>query len=754
MKKILIILLTFNCLLLTIHCSARLQGQARIDSLLNELPQQKQDTNKVKVLNDLSFEFRSVSPDEGLKYGTLGLALATKLDWKAGIAYANNCMGINHKNKDDYPMAMACYQAALKIYEQVNDKTSVAMVTGNIANIYFNESKYELALEYMFKVLKIREETGDRKALTNSYSSIAGVYQVQCDYNKALEYYDKCLNIAIETDNKKAMMLVACNVGLLYRDQGDIAKALQSFFKALKLADADGNLLDAATVNGNIGNIYKTLDENEKALNYYNRALDQFEKAGNKSGIARIKNSMGQLYKNQKDFTRALECYFASIKIDESINNRVGVAIALGDVGNVYKFQHNYTMAIDYLQRSLAANKEIGRKRGVANSLIEIGDCFIAIVTDTFRNKTNTSAPAEVFIDNRKPISVIPRGRTAILNSAIDYLSRGLNLSIELNIPDELMEAYGSISRAYKLNGDYEKALNASQHYYEIKDSLYSKENNEKILKIGMKNEYDRQRLSDSLKVAEKEKIASLNLQKQKSYTYMGVAGILLLAGFSFFIVKERGKSENARKQSENLLLNILPEEVATELKTTGTTTAKHFDNVTVIFTDFVNFTQASESMDPQNLIDELHACFKKFDEISEKYNIEKIKTIGDAYLAVAGLPSPYPNHAENIVKAAQEITAFMEDRLGKMGTERTFQVRVGIHSGSVVAGIVGVKKFAYDIWGDTVNTAARMEQNSEAGKINISQTTYELVKDKFSCEYRGEVAAKGKGVMRMYFVG
>ncbi len=157
--------------------------------------------------------------------------------------------------------------------------------------------------------------------------------------------------------------------------------------------------------------------------------------------------------------------------------------------------------------------------------------------------------------------------------------------------------------------------------------------------------------------------------------------------------------------------------------------------------------------MSPQGLIDELHECFKKFDEITSKYNIEKIKTIGDAYLAVCGLPSPDPNHAENVVRAALDINEFMTSRLAKLGSERTFAVRIGIHSGSVVAGIVGVKKFAYDIWGDTVNTAARMEQQGEAGKINISRATYELIKDKFNCGYRGELEVKGKGIMKMYFV-
>ena len=206
------------------------------------------------------------------------------------------------------------------------------------------------------------------------------------------------------------------------------------------------------------------------------------------------------------------------------------------------------------------------------------------------------------------------------------------------------------------------------------------------------------------------------------------------------------------KKRSEDLLLNILPGEVATELKDTGTSAARHFDNVTVLFTDFVDFTQAGERMSPQALIDELHTCFKAFDDITTKHNVEKIKTIGDAYLAVAGLPTADPQHAAHVVKAAIDINTFMQDRLAKLGNS-TFEIRIGIHSGPVVAGIVGVKKFAYDIWGDTVNTAARMEQNSDGGKINISATTYELVKDKFSCEYRGEIDAKGKGMLKMYYI-
>lgn len=206
------------------------------------------------------------------------------------------------------------------------------------------------------------------------------------------------------------------------------------------------------------------------------------------------------------------------------------------------------------------------------------------------------------------------------------------------------------------------------------------------------------------------------------------------------------------KQKSDDLLRNILPEEVANELKDKGTSAARYFDHVSVIFTDFVDFTKAGERFTPQQLVDELHTCFRAFDDIISKYHIEKIKTIGDAYLAVSGLPAADADHAVKTVRAAIEIKQFMNERKQRLG-DHTFDIRIGIHSGAVVAGIVGVKKFAYDIWGDTVNTAARMEQSGVANTINISQTTYDLVKHRFECTYRGEIAAKNKGDMNMYFV-
>jgi class 3 adenylate cyclase len=207
--------------------------------------------------------------------------------------------------------------------------------------------------------------------------------------------------------------------------------------------------------------------------------------------------------------------------------------------------------------------------------------------------------------------------------------------------------------------------------------------------------------------------------------------------------------------RSEALLLNILPKEIAGELKTYGRAEAKHFDQVTVMFTDFKNFTGISEKLSPTELVAEIDTLFRAFDRIISRHPIEKIKTIGDSYMCAGGLPVPNNTHAFDVVNASLEILHFMQQHLQERKKEgwEPFEIRIGVHTGPVVAGIVGEKKFAYDIWGDTVNLASRMETSGEAGKINISYSTYELIKDKFNCTYRGKINAKSKGETDMYFV-
>jgi class 3 adenylate cyclase len=255
--------------------------------------------------------------------------------------------------------------------------------------------------------------------------------------------------------------------------------------------------------------------------------------------------------------------------------------------------------------------------------------------------------------------------------------------------------------------------------------------------------------------------------QSTQLYAALGAGAALLLLALTFFSrfrVKQRSAEklkvanneiEAARKQSDDLLKNILPVDIAEELKTTGKALARRFPDATVMFCDFVNFTKTAERLGAEALVQELDVCFKAFDKIMDQYpGVEKIKTIGDAYMAASGLSSrkSLPN---DIIRAALEMQRFLDEEQRKRSSLGLpfFSGRIGVHTGPVVAGVVGARKFAYDIWGDTVNVASRIESQSEAGRVNISESTYDLIKYKFRCTYRGKVEAKNKGMIDMYFV-
>ena len=240
-----------------------------------------------------------------------------------------------------------------------------------------------------------------------------------------------------------------------------------------------------------------------------------------------------------------------------------------------------------------------------------------------------------------------------------------------------------------------------------------------------------------------KKLLDSLESEKQQSEIEKGIA---LIA---------QKETENEKIKSESLLLNILPEEIVDELKNSGNSKPVFYSSATVLFTDFQGFTEMAETLEPSKLISELDYCFSKFDSLMEKYNLEKLKTIGDSYMCVGGIPKQNKTHAIDSVLAALGMQKIMNDwrNMKIQNSEKFWTIRIGIHSGPLIAGVIGQKKFAYDVWGDTVNLASRMESSGLAEKINISGDTYHFVKDFFECEYRGKIAAKNKGHVDMYLV-
>jgi class 3 adenylate cyclase len=312
----------------------------------------------------------------------------------------------------------------------------------------------------------------------------------------------------------------------------------------------------------------------------------------------------------------------------------------------------------------------------------------------------------------------------------------------------------------YQKAGNLGKSLKYYKDHITYRDSVTNIKSVQQMADLRTNYEVSQKQIEVDLLEKDSE-IQKLKEKRQKNIIYATVISLFLIFLLALglyrrykFIKKTNRIIEEERNRSDSLLLNILPEETAHELKQSGKVRAKRFESVTVLFTDFEGFTQYAEKLSPEKLVESVDFYFSKFDAIIEKYGLEKIKTVGDAYMCAGGLPFPTSDHANKMVLAAFEIAEFVtESKRWNTLNQTRFEIRIGISTGPVVAGVVGTKKFAYDIWGDTVNIASRMESNSVPGKINISESTYDIIKGSFECEYRGEIEVKNKGMMKMYFV-
>jgi len=347
------------------------------------------------------------------------------------------------------------------------------------------------------------------------------------------------------------------------------------------------------------------------------------------------------------------------------------------------------------------------------------------------------------------------------VNKAIKSFKEALVIAEEINISYHIKDCYEGLSECYAEIFDYSNAYKYQNLLIQVKDTLYNAEMDKRIQAATLSFDIDKKQGQIDLLTKDKV-LQELDIRRQKTIrNAIGITGILLLIlAIGLFnrykyIRKTNKVIEGEKALSEKLLLNILPEETAKELKEKGSATPKHYEMVSVLFTDFKGFTKIAEKLTPQELVEELNQCFLEFDMIIDKHNLEKIKTIGDAYMCAGGVPVANDTNPSDVVMAGLEIKQYMENLKKKREAngEDYWELRIGIHTGSVIAGVVGKNKFAYDIWGDAVNTASRMESSGIPGKVNISGTTFDLIKNQFDCIHRGKIQAKNKGEIDMYIV-
>jgi adenylate cyclase len=697
--------LFFIVILFSFNAKCQRTSNLIIDSLKHLLSKTREDTAKVDILLSISKIARCDDTLVSVTAAKNALLIAKNIKWQKGEMLAYMRVGeISEDCHIDYKRAFSNYLSGLQIAKKIGDSISESYIYGSMGNIYQHNNKYDSSLLCYKKSIQLNRDPWFQ---TSPLANSGVVYNTLGDYQHALESYEHALKLTQE-------LLSSANANKNNSSKGDSLAIV-------------GLLLS-------IGDIYVSMSQYDNALNNYNTALKNSRSLKKKYTEIWALTEIAKVYKIRKDFSLAIHTFEESLSASDSLHDNDIKPIILNELGNVYLETGNLTNAINYSKQSLTIVEESNDQQQLPKTYTTLG-------------KINTK------LNNYK--------------EATNYLSKAISICKQTGALDVEKEAWSALSNAYEQMHQTDKAFDAYRHYITLRDSVYNVDKAKEMVRMDLQSGFDRKQLTDSMKQNEAKKILNLKFQKQRAYTYSGFGGLVLVLMLTFFIFRNYSQQKKANKiiskanttiqsekqVSETLLLNILPENVAQELKTSGKVHAKLFDDVTVLFTDFVNFTEAGERFTPQQLVAELDECFQAFDQIISKYNIEKIKTVGDAYLAVSGLPQANPDHASDMVSAAIEIRDFMADRKQKLG-DLTFGMRVGINSGSVVAGIVGLKKFAYDIWGDTVNTASRMEQNSEPGKINISESTYILLKGQFNCLYRGKVQAKNKGMIDMYFVG
>lgn len=575
---------------------------------------------------------------------------------------------------------------------------------------------------YAGQSLELAEEAGFKKGIVAALIISGGAFEDKAEYVEAITRYRKALKISQESGDKTDEAAALNNIGIVYEHQGNFAEALKNYLAALAINEKTGDKNGQAYNHTNIGNIYLAQSNYTEALKSQEAALALLEKTGDKYAIANAHNNIAIIQKSLGNYSSALENIQIALDLNVELELRNGEANCLEGLGGILYDQGNYEEALDYYFSSLKIAQELGAKSNIASVSQAIGATYTML--------------------HNFPEAGL-------------YLNDALALAKEIGSPEKITNCYESMYLLEYEQGHYEKALDYHVRFIASRDSLLSIESAKKTMQQQMQFDFDKKVAATQLEQEKKDAVAAEASKRKTLLLIVFIAGfaVMLLSAVIFF--RQRNNIAKEKKRSDSLLLNILPAEVAEELKEKGSADAQLIDQVTVLFTDFKGFTTLSEKLSPKALVAEINTCFSAFDAIMEKYGVEKIKTIGDAYMAAGGLPTPNKTHATDVVKAALAVQQFMQQHKAEKAAagELYFEIRIGIHTGPVVAGIVGVKKFQYDIWGDTVNTASRMESSGETGKVNISESTYALVSHAFACTPRGKITAKGKGEIAMYFV-
>ncbi len=603
------------------------------------------------------------------------------------------------------------------------DSTTVSALNALSSEVLNNED-IAGARKYALEAESLAKNLNDVNGKALAQKNVGMTYYYEGDYLKVLDYWSQSLESFESAKDSLGIANMTSNLGVAYYDQGGNTKAIEFYLRSLRIAEKLNDTLRIATALVNIGGVYSdNPNDYDKALDYYNQTKQYLQDLNDVRLTTAYLSGVGEIYKNKKEYDQSFEFFEEALPLNVDTPTYAHLLTQMGDL----EFKRgNRSEALKYLDLAYKTAKENNQQYEMVSALVAEGNIF----------------------------------KDKEFNRALKAYTEAEAIASALELDYQLRDIYKGLADTYASNNDFGNAFKYQGLYLAKKDTLFNLETNDKIR--GQQFVFDIEKKQNEIGQLEQDaQIQDLVVKRQKYALYgtiLSVMLVLVLAIGSYkryrYVKKTNKIIEEEKNRSENLLLNILPDETAQELKTNGKVKAKKFESVTVMFTDFKGFTSYSQNLSPEKLVKTVDYYFSKFDAIMDKYDLEKIKTIGDAYMCAGGLHQPIDGHSHRMIEAAFEIAQVMQEAKKETDPDIVpFEVRIGINTGAIVAGVVGTRKFAYDIWGDTVNVAARMESLSEPGRVNVSENTYLLIRDTYSCEHRGQIHVKNKGMMDMYFV-
>jgi class 3 adenylate cyclase len=598
-------------------------------------------------------------------------------------------------------------QLELILYQRFSSKATYLLIFffSLCTNIYCQDQKIADSL-----VIIYQKDTVKGTAQLDLLRNLA--FNELRNLNLTVQYAEELISLSKKEHNDRYLHAGYFQKGNAEKELGNLDEALKAYFNALDVSKKIKRISTEGADYGAIADIYSESKNHTNAMLYYHQAISTLRNSVDTIALASYILNAGDELRKNGNYDSALIYFNESAKIFEKKNYQIGVAYSLGNTGMVYAAEGKDDLASKSMNEAITILQQQGDFYPICVYLVSISDIY---------TKKD---------DHPK---------------ALDYALESLKLAQQYGLKEQIAGANQKLSELYEKAGNLAESYQYYKNYIVYRDSVVNLNTVQKM--ADMRTDYE---------VSQKQvQVDLLKQQKRNQWTIMVATFVILglTIGILVMLFRFYKKIAKEKKRSENLLLNILPAETAKELKQNGKIEAVKFDEVTVLFTDFVQFTLAAEKTNPELLVKSIDYYFKGFDEITSRHGLEKIKTIGDSYMCAGGLPVPTATNARDVILAAREMVALVTEEWNKTDQLNHFQVRVGVHTGPVVAGIVGIKKWQYDIWGDTVNIASRMEANSSPGRINLSERTYGKIRDEFPCEYRGEIQVKNHDSVKMYFL-